>query len=206
MGRRFGRVGRRIEQRFQGQFLGRGPLGRAFSRNPLPLPVRRQLIKANQLVMAGNAIEAANIFASVSALASQNGMPARSASLAARSALAYFDGNDVDQGMQFAITAVEHCVQAGNLNQAVQIAQQLPAQLNSHGLAQQAAALRSKYDKTLRPLGISLAVASLDQPAATKHLPAQCPACLGPVRPDAVEWIDDRSAECAYCGSILQAE
>jgi len=26
------------------------------------------------------------------------------------------------------------------------------------------------------------------------------------VRPDAVEWIDDQTAECAFCGNIIKAE
>ena len=43
-------------------------------------------------------------------------------------------------------------------------------------------------------------------PAPTKRpiLPTHCPACGGAVHPDEVEWLDDVSAECAYCGSPVR--
>ncbi|HLO18198.1 MAG TPA: zinc ribbon domain-containing protein [Anaerolineales bacterium] len=37
-------------------------------------------------------------------------------------------------------------------------------------------------------------------------LPTHCPACGAAVRPDDVEWLDDVTAECAYCGSPLREE
>lgn len=35
-------------------------------------------------------------------------------------------------------------------------------------------------------------------------LPPRCPHCGGPVNPDKLDWVDSRTAECAYCGSILR--
>ena len=32
-------------------------------------------------------------------------------------------------------------------------------------------------------------------------LPTHCPACGAPLRPDEVEWLDEVTAECGYCGS-----
>jgi hypothetical protein len=37
-------------------------------------------------------------------------------------------------------------------------------------------------------------------------LPTHCPACGGAVRPDEVEWLDEATAECDYCGSPVRAE
>jgi hypothetical protein len=37
-------------------------------------------------------------------------------------------------------------------------------------------------------------------------LPTHCPACGAAVRPDEVEWLDDVTAECAYCGSPVREE
>ena len=42
-------------------------------------------------------------------------------------------------------------------------------------------------------------------PAKRPILPTHCPACGGAVRPDEVEWLDEISAECAYCGSPVRA-
>ena len=38
-------------------------------------------------------------------------------------------------------------------------------------------------------------------PAKPPVLPTHCPACGAGLRPDEVEWLDDLTAECAYCGS-----
>jgi hypothetical protein len=44
------------------------------------------------------------------------------------------------------------------------------------------------------------------EPAKPPHLPAKCPSCGGSVDPREVEWVDGRSVECAYCGSLIPAE
>jgi hypothetical protein len=35
-------------------------------------------------------------------------------------------------------------------------------------------------------------------------LPTHCPSCGAAVRPDEVEWLDDITAECDYCGSPIR--
>ena len=41
-----------------------------------------------------------------------------------------------------------------------------------------------------------------------KHpaLPTHCPSCGAPLRPDTVDWLDDVTAECGYCGSPIRNE
>jgi hypothetical protein len=46
--------------------------------------------------------------------------------------------------------------------------------------------------------------ASVDQKRAI--LPTHCPSCGAAVRPDEVEWLDELTAECDYCGSPVRAE
>ena len=43
-------------------------------------------------------------------------------------------------------------------------------------------------------------------PAKRPVLPTHCPSCGAAVRPDEVEWLDDVTAECAYCGSPVRGE
>lgn len=38
------------------------------------------------------------------------------------------------------------------------------------------------------------------------RLPTHCPSCGAAVRPNEVEWLDDATAECDYCGSPIRAE
>ncbi len=46
------------------------------------------------------------------------------------------------------------------------------------------------------------------QSAAVKKpiLPTHCPSCGGAVRPDEVEWLDEITAECSYCGSPVRED
>jgi len=37
-------------------------------------------------------------------------------------------------------------------------------------------------------------------------LPTHCPACGAALKPNDVEWLDDVTAECEYCGSPVRGE
>ena len=39
---------------------------------------------------------------------------------------------------------------------------------------------------------------------AVSLLPVSCPGCGGPIRSDRVEWVDEVTAECPYCGRMLR--
>jgi hypothetical protein len=41
-------------------------------------------------------------------------------------------------------------------------------------------------------------------PPPKPRLPLQCPHCGAPARPTELEWLDRASAECAYCGGVIQ--
>jgi hypothetical protein len=41
-------------------------------------------------------------------------------------------------------------------------------------------------------------------PAKRPTLPMHCPACGAPLRPDEVDWLDNVTAECGFCGSPVR--
>jgi hypothetical protein len=43
-------------------------------------------------------------------------------------------------------------------------------------------------------------------PAKRPVLPTHCPSCGAALHPDEVDWLDDITAECAYCGSPVREE
>ena len=45
---------------------------------------------------------------------------------------------------------------------------------------------------------------SQEIPAKRPVLPTHCPSCGAAVRSDEVEWLDEVTAECAYCGSPIR--
>lgn len=79
-------------------------------------------------------------------------------------------------------------------------------QLKNHGFANEASQLEA-FVKGLLPAGFT-PPPSFDAPAAKKKavLPTHCPSCGAGVRPDEVDWLDDLTAECAYCGSPVRGE
>lgn len=74
----------------------------------------------------------------------------------------------------------------------------LVAELSSRGLRKEALEIAT-WLKTISP-SPALGVPLLQRPV----LPTHCPSCGAGVRPDEVEWLDEVTAECAYCGSPIQ--
>jgi len=76
-------------------------------------------------------------------------------------------------------------------------------ELNGRGLIVEAGEIES-WLKTILP-----AVPSFEgQPTPTRKpiLPTHCPHCGAGLRPDEIEWLDEITAECAYCGSPVREE
>lgn len=73
-------------------------------------------------------------------------------------------------------------------------------ELTEHGLRDEAAEIASWLRSVLPQ--IPVAEASARRPV----LPTHCPACGAPLRPDEVEWLDEVTAGCGYCGSPVRDE
>jgi Zn finger protein HypA/HybF involved in hydrogenase expression len=61
------------------------------------------------------------------------------------------------------------------------------------------------YLKVSLPAGF-VAGAGTEAQKPKPVLPTNCHGCGGPIRSDEVEWVDDVTAECPYCGSAVRAE
>ncbi|HXF86488.1 MAG TPA: zinc ribbon domain-containing protein [Anaerolineales bacterium] len=83
------------------------------------------------------------------------------------------------------------------------IGTRLIAELNEHGLRDEATAIEA----WLRSVLPSMPSFDVQSPHA-KHpsLPTHCPSCGAPLKPDEVEWLDEFTAECAYCGSPIRED
>lgn len=77
------------------------------------------------------------------------------------------------------------------------------SELNERGLKNEASEIETLL-KTILP-----SMHSPDEVKTPSKLPilsTHCPSCGAAVRPDEVEWLDNVTAECGYCGSPLRAE
>jgi hypothetical protein len=55
------------------------------------------------------------------------------------------------------------------------------------------------------PANIAATLAQSSQtPQSPAKLPPKCPYCGATVSPREVDWLDDQTAACIYCGSVLQ--
>lgn len=75
------------------------------------------------------------------------------------------------------------------------------SELNQRGLKNEALEIETWLKS------ISALTASFETSEPTEKrpiLPTHCPSCGAAIRPDEVEWLDDVTAECAYCGSLIR--
>ena len=72
------------------------------------------------------------------------------------------------------------------------------AELNEQGLKNEAA----EIEMWLKSIILIMPENETEEvPAKGSVLPTHCPSCGAGLRTDEVEWLDDITAECAYCGS-----
>ena len=77
------------------------------------------------------------------------------------------------------------------------------AELNEHRLTSEVVDIEILLKTWLPPKTTFEAKAS---PAKKPILPTHCPSCGAAVKPDEVEWLDEITAECGYCGSPVRED
>lgn len=184
----------------------RPPRMRGAAVPPAVEAARRQLAEANRLLEAGQPLQAAAIFARVSEQAAQHGLPGRAAHLAARAGHAFLLGEDAERAQAHIRRAVHLSIQAGDIPGAVQMLRRALSELEEGGYSEAAQSLRAEFEERLQRHGLSLADEAPAPARRSAGLPGQCPSCMGPVRPDEVEWLDEVSVLCSYCGTVIKAE
>ncbi len=88
----------------------------------------------------------------------------------------------------------------GQFAKVMNFGTRVAGELNQRGFSKEAAQI-SGYVKTLVP---ALSAADAGGTAKRPLLPTRCPGCGAPIRPDEVEWIDELTASCAYCGTSVR--
>lgn len=102
-------------------------------------------------------------------------------------------------GMPSLIRGLELLAQRGQWQKLHQIVQRVVGELSARGLRAEADEIESLLQK------VSPSMHQIEESPANKPiLPRHCPACGAAMRPDEVEWLDEVTAECAYCGSPVR--
>ena len=94
------------------------------------------------------------------------------------------------------------------LEQLAPAAEQVSAALRQNGFQIEAANVDQSLQAALKSAGLlqmQPVPAGSPQPSqAHKVLPATCPSCGGPLLPKEVDWHDETTALCPFCGSVIK--
>ena len=91
----------------------------------------------------------------------------------------------------------------GRLRRLARLGNRMVAEFRQRGYAAESQKLADYLENLSPGFGAEQASAA---PAKRAPLPTHCPGCGAPVHPDDVEWLDDVTAECAFCGSPLRQQ
>jgi len=167
-------------------------------------PAQIQILsQANRLIAAGHPGEAAQLFADLAQQMEASSHPRRAANLHAQAAHAYADSQDESGALGHARRALTLFLQYQMVERAPRFYANIERKLRAMNMAQAADALQSEFGQKV---GSSPQPAIQPQAPGQQRLPSNCPQCGAPVRGDEIEWINQYSAECIYCGSVIQTE
>lgn len=162
--------------------------------------VAEEYIQASQYLANGQPADAAQAFARAAGLAQAAGRLRQAANLHANAAYAWVDAGAQDRALDQSQQAMVLFSSRGLGLRAAQFRGEFEAYLRNHHLGQTA-------DTFVQTIPQQPAV-DFGQPPSTVRrgdLPATCPQCGAPIRPDQVEWIDEGSAVCEFCAAVIKA-
>jgi hypothetical protein len=170
---------------------------------PLPPGSLRALAQAHQLMTGGQFAQAAERFEALAVASRAAGIP-RAPRLFLQAARANWHAGQVGHGMDLLHTGLDMLIAVGAVAAAGRVASLAISELKETGHPQEADQLK-QYASTIP--GMEESLTSFPQ-AGQAHpvLPTHCPQCGAAVRANDVDWIDERTAECAYCGSPIRPE
>jgi hypothetical protein len=158
--------------------------------------------RANELFASGEYAEAALAFESLARGAQLRGLP-RAGHLFLRAGRCHLLARQVLPGMADLQLGLSLIASQGSANELSVIGQRIIAELEQNGLTAQAGEMRAWLDATL-PRTPHEPIPGTPSMKAT--LPTACPSCGGPIFSNEVEWVDEVTAQCPYCGGGVRGE
>ena len=178
----------------------RRPMRRAVRRMTTGTINQNEFFRANWLFTAGQYEPAANEFSHLAQRMERAGKPRQAANLHAKAALAWGKTGDEARALTQANLAFTQFTLLGMQRRIVEFKVEFNQILHPEGTPDKPSTGNESNGES-QPVFVTSAV---------KHprgkLPVMCDQCGAPVRSDEVEWIDDNSAECDFCGATLLAE
>jgi hypothetical protein len=160
----------------------------------------QELIRAHQMMESGNYQGAAEQFEAIARIAESRGGP-RVPQLHLQAGRARLLAGQNETGLAHVKHGLSLLAQRGDWPHLHRAGNRALAELNQRGLTAEAEEI-SDFLKANLP-GDFVPPRNIT-PAKKPVLPTHCPSCGGALRPDEVDWLDEDTAECAYCGSPVR--
>lgn len=162
----------------------------------IPPPALR---RAQEFMVAGNYKQALQIFEQL-AHRSEKNFPERAPFLYMQAGRAAILSGQTKVGIAHLRRGLTLLASQGRFARMQALGQRAMDELKMRGLNSEAEEIANLLTENLPK------VPSTAQPAATKRplLPTHCPSCGAAIKPDEVDWLDELTAECDYCGSPVR--
>jgi len=184
-------------------FRRRG-LIRPFRRPPIP-DIPPALRRANELMGVGDYPGAALAFEELARGAVFRNGP-RAPLLLIQAGRMRIQAGQVSSGMTHLRQGLGLFAARGQWQQFQNSSQRLIVELAQRGLTGQAEQIEAILKASLPAGFVSGAGAGAAPEKGKRVLPTNCPGCGGPLHSDEIDWTDDITAECPYCGSAIRTE
>ncbi len=174
---------------------------RRFLRGTPPPPVPPALQRARRLMDAGAYAEAAQTFHDLAQKAEER-FPERAPFLYFEAGHAAILCGDHKKAVAHFRSGLTLLASQQRFHRVQKAGARITAELRERGLQAEADEIETLIKNNL-PTQLT---AESSSPQKRAILPTHCPSCGAAVRPDEVEWLDEVTAECDYCGSPVRAE
>jgi hypothetical protein len=162
-----------------------------------------QLQNANRLMVSGQYDKAAPMFLQLAMELQATQHPRKAANLHAQASHAFADAKEEAQALQQAQVALRFFVRLQMIPRAAQFYGNIRNKMHQNRMSASAAELEKEFGSVLA--NVSPRLLGGEQ-HVTRHLPTSCPKCGAPLRVDEVEWVDEMTASCSFCGSVVAKE
>lgn len=176
---------------------------------PIAAGPRRALRNANNMMDNGNFAAAANIYDDLAKAALATGMMRHAPFLFLQTARARMLAGQLDQSIDAMQRGLNLLAETGRWKALRNAGKVAVDELKRQGRAAQAGEVQAWLDNILKDHAeVDEAYTRETDVSEQKppRLPTKCPSCGGGIPSDEVEWIDEHTVECPYCGSAVQAE
>lgn len=158
-------------------------------------------LKANQLLSAGKPNEAAPLFARLAKDMEDSHHPRRAANLHAQAAHAFTDSQNEPSALIQARKALSLFIQYQMVERTPRFYANITRKMSHRGMINAAETLQKEYGGLVGPLPTAIPPAPLEHRGT---LPPACTQCGAPLRSDEIDWVDDQTVECGYCGALIK--